>query len=161
VDLKTYLPEDILTKVDRASMAQGLEVRVPFLDHRVVEFAAALPVHLRVRAGKQKYILKRAFEGILPRSVLDRPKQGFIVPEAPWLQKRALGLKLEHLSAPGSHVSRFILPDKIPFLLRKFQEFNPYPGRLLWALVILEAWFERMEREGGITVPDTTGGLGA
>jgi len=153
VDLKAYLPEDILAKVDRASMSVGLEVRVPFLDHRVVGFAASLPVRLRVRAGRQKYILKKAFEGTLPSSILDRPKQGFIVPEAPWLRDPALGWQLQRLSGGRSTVSRFVQPQKIPFLMKKFEESYPHPGRLLWALVILDAWFERMEREGGFTIP--------
>jgi len=152
VDLKTYLPEDILAKVDRASMSVGLEVRVPFLDHRVVAFAASLPVRLRVRAGRQKYILKKAFEGILPSSILDRPKQGFIVPEAPWLRHPALGRRLQRISAGRSQISRFVLPGKIPFLMKKFDEFYPHPARLLWALIILDAWFDRMEREGGIAM---------
>jgi asparagine synthase (glutamine-hydrolysing) len=153
LDLKTYLPEDILTKVDRASMAVGLEVRVPFLDYRLVEFAARLPVRYRVRAGKQKVILKHAFEQDLPRSVLERSKQGFIIPEAAWLRERAVAERIERLATPDSYVSRFILPEKIPELLRTFEKHNPYPSRLIWALLILEEWFRSMERYGGVNMP--------
>ena len=80
LDLKTYLPGDILTKVDRMSMANSLEARVPLLDHPLVEFACSLPPDLRFRDGKTKYLLKRALEGRVPAEVLTRPKQGFAVP---------------------------------------------------------------------------------
>ena len=87
LDLKTYLVDDILTKVDRASMANSLEVRVPILDHLVVEFAHALPVHLKLGWGGTKYLLRNAISRRVPRSHLDLPKKGFAVPMAPWLRK--------------------------------------------------------------------------
>jgi asparagine synthase (glutamine-hydrolysing) len=155
VDLKTYLPEDILTKVDRASMAVGLEVRIPFLDYRLVEFAARLPGRFRVRDGRQKVLLKSAFAHLLPRSVVERSKQGFAIPEAPWLRGKPLAGKLRRLSDGGSYVSRFLLPEKIPELLKTFDRLYPYPGRLIWALLILEEWFRQMERYGGVTIPAT------
>jgi asparagine synthase (glutamine-hydrolysing) len=84
-DLTGYLPDDLLTKVDRASMSVGLEVRVPLLDHRIVEFAWSLPVGMRVREGRGKWILRRLMQGQLPESVLQAPKRGFAVPLARWL----------------------------------------------------------------------------
>jgi asparagine synthase (glutamine-hydrolysing) len=86
IDFKTYLCGDILTKVDRASMAHSLEVRVPMLDHRFVEWAAALSPRLKLRDGEGKYILKKALEPWLPRDVLYRPKMGFAVPLAAWFR---------------------------------------------------------------------------
>jgi asparagine synthase (glutamine-hydrolysing) len=77
LDLKTYLVDDILAKVDRASMANSLEVRVPLLDHHVVEFAHNLPVHLKVRNGTGKYLLRETMAPCLPRGFLDAPKKGF------------------------------------------------------------------------------------
>jgi asparagine synthase (glutamine-hydrolysing) len=85
-DLKTYLPGDILTKVDRASMANSLEVRVPLLDHTFVEWAASLPRHLLLRRGEGKSVFKRALEPYLPRETLYRPKMGFAVPLARWFR---------------------------------------------------------------------------
>src|SRR6476469_4717532 len=85
-DLKTWLPGDILTKVDRASMANSLEVRAPFLDHQFVEWAATLPAGLKLHKGTSKYILKRVLEPLLPRDILYRPKQGFSMPIAHWFR---------------------------------------------------------------------------
>jgi asparagine synthase (glutamine-hydrolysing) len=85
VDLHSYLPGDILTKVDRMSMAHSLEARVPLLDHRLVEFAAAIPAPLQLRGGEGKLLFKRAIADILPRDILTRPKQGFAVPLEYWL----------------------------------------------------------------------------
>src|SRR5207248_4771273 len=76
-DLQGYLPLDILTKVDRMTMAHSIEARPPLLDHKLVEFAATVPAHMRLRGGTTKYLLKRAMRGILPDGIIDRPKHGF------------------------------------------------------------------------------------
>jgi asparagine synthase (glutamine-hydrolysing) len=86
VDMKTYLPGDILTKVDRASMAHSLEVRVPFLDHKLVEWVSGLPPDLRLRDGQGKYLLKRAMAPYLPHDLLHRRKMGFAVPLTRWFR---------------------------------------------------------------------------
>jgi len=85
-DMKTYLPGDILTKVDRASMATSLEVRVPLLDHKLLEWAATLPPAFRLRAREGKYLLKKAMEERLPREILYREKMGFSIPLASWFR---------------------------------------------------------------------------
>ena len=85
-DLKFWLPGDILTKVDRTSMAVSLEAREPLLDHRLVEFAARLPERMRVNRSTGKYLLKKCMERYLPRDILYRPKQGFVTPIAHWLR---------------------------------------------------------------------------
>lgn len=86
IDLKTYLAGGILTKVDRASMAHGLEVREPLLDHKLIEWASSLPSHMKLRRGESKYLLKKSLEHRLPRTILYRPKQGFSVPIAGWFR---------------------------------------------------------------------------
>ena len=85
-DLQTYLAEDILTKVDRMSMAHALEVRSPFLDHRMVEFACQLPIHFKIKGRTTKRILKDAARGIIPDAILKRSKQGFQVPLGEWFK---------------------------------------------------------------------------
>ena len=85
-DTNFYLPNDILTKVDRASMAHGLEVRVPFLDHRIIEFAFKLPQEMKINNNKTKVILRNILSDKIPQKLLDRPKMGFAVPLVDWLR---------------------------------------------------------------------------
>jgi asparagine synthase (glutamine-hydrolysing) len=86
VDSLSYLPDDILAKVDRASMAVSLESRIPLLDYRIVEFAQKMPLHLKVKAGQTKWCLRQILDTYVPRQLIERPKKGFGVPLAAWLR---------------------------------------------------------------------------
>jgi asparagine synthase (glutamine-hydrolysing) len=112
-DIHTYLPGDILTKVDRASMANSLEVRAPILDHEFVEWSAKLPSGWKLRGSETKHIFKKSLEPYVPASLLYRPKQGFAVPLAAWLrgslrETTKAALSSTHLRDSGLFDTRFI-----------------------------------------------------
>ena len=137
-DLKFWLPGDILTKVDRTSMAVSLEAREPLLDHRLVEFAAALPERLRTKRGEGKWLLKKALQRYLPDDVLYRPKQGFVMPIAQWFR----GPLAENAAAIGSSAA---LARTGWFDAKRLNSFaadhiagRSDHGRLLWQLLMLD-----------------------
>ncbi len=134
-DLLHYLPDDILVKVDRASMAHALEVRSPFLDVRLVEFAASLPMEFKLRGHETKYILRRAFDHRLPSSSLTRAKHGFAVPVGEWF-KAGLGLALEEMVDNG------VLVDgkMVRRLLGEHRVCRRDNGHRLWLILFLEHW---------------------
>ncbi len=138
-DIKTYLPGDILVKVDRMSMAHALEVRAPLLDHRVVSFAAALPSNLKIRGGSKKFILKHAFRDQLPPLIRWRPKHGFTVPLNRWFRHelRSLGEQLL-LDSPQS--GRFFAPASVRQLWQEHQQGSHQHGTLLWSLLSFALW---------------------
>ena len=145
-DFKTYLPGDILTKVDRASMANSLEVRVPLLDHTIVEWAARLPPALKLNRGEGKYIFKSALEPFVPREILYRPKQGFAVPLAHWfrgplrehLRDTLLG---PNLRATGHFDVRYIEKLLAQHGSGRFDHSAP-----LWTLVMFDAFLRNADR---------------
>ncbi|MCA1556096.1 MAG: asparagine synthase C-terminal domain-containing protein [Acidobacteria bacterium] len=142
LDTKLYLAEDILTKVDRTSMAVSLEVRAPFLDRRLVEYVASLPVHYKLHGNTTKYILKRAMGPHLPPFVTRRGKKGFGVPIAEWLKGRLRPLARDLLSP--ARLSRHGLFD--PAYVARLQDAHERGAanhrKLLWTLLIFELWHE-------------------
>lgn len=143
-DLKIWLPGDILTKVDRTSMAVGLEAREPLLDHRLVEFAARLPTRMRLRGGTGKWLLKRALRRYLPDDVLYRPKMGFVTPVSAWFR----GPLADRAAAGGQGTALAELgwfdPDAIARLAADHRSGRAEHGRLLWQLQMLEASLQRL-----------------
>jgi asparagine synthase (glutamine-hydrolysing) len=140
LDTKTYLPGDILTKVDRASMAHALEVRVPILDHHFVEWVSGLPPSLKLRGREGKYIFKKALESHLPHDVIYRPKMGFAVPLAGWfrgpLRERLLkALTSDHLAETGVFNMRFIKQ-----LVDEHQSGKREHSAVLWSLLMFESF---------------------
>ena len=142
VDVHTYLPGDLLTKVDLATMAHALEARSPLLDHHLAEWAAALPDDLRVQGGRTKYLLRKAVEPWLPASVLDRPKVGFGVPLADWLRRELRDFAHDLLTDATSRSRGLFRPQAVAALLREHQAGHDHAHRI-WALAQLEQWHRR------------------
>jgi asparagine synthase (glutamine-hydrolysing) len=141
-DLNTYLPQDILTKVDRMTMAHSLEARPPLIDHRLVEFAATIPSRYRLRDGRTKYLFKEAMRGILPDRIIDRQKQGFAVPLARWLrQDLAIFARDVLLSPAAARRGIFNLPY-VEHLLQ-LNERGRNLDLQLWTILSLELWCRR------------------
>lgn len=143
VDQKTYLPDAMLTKVDRASMAASLEVRVPLLDHRVVEYTARLPDGLKYRKGRGKYLLRRLLARYVPERLFERPKMGFGIPIDRWFRDELKELLMDHLSAKRLKREGLFEPDLVEEKIREHlsgQVNHQYP---LWALLMWEMWRER------------------
>lgn len=140
-DMKNYLPLDILTKVDRMSMAHSIETRVPLLDHKLVEFAGGIPTELKVN-GTSKYIFKEALRGILPDSVIDRPKQGFGVPLGRWFRGSLGGFLREHLLSDRSRARNIFNMSYIENLISLHERGRPLDLQL-WTLVSFELWCRR------------------
>ncbi|MCP1335902.1 XrtA/PEP-CTERM system amidotransferase [Futiania mangrovi] len=146
IDLKTWLPGQMLVKVDRASMSNGLEVRNPFLDRDLVEWAARLPAHLKVQGFSGKHVLKRAMEERLPREVLYRPKQGFTAPIDRWM-RAGLDDRLAGLAAsPRLRESGLVSPEGIASLVTQHRTGRGDFSRPLWALMMFDAFLEETAR---------------
>ncbi len=140
VDLKTWLANDILVKVDRMSMAASLEVRSPLLDHKVIEFAATVPPDLKFRGGVSKYLLKRHLEGRVPASVIHRRKQGFEIPLARWLRGNLRGMAEDLLLSPRAMGRGYLRPEAVRDLWGSHQRGLRDHSAQLWALMVLELW---------------------
>lgn len=143
-DLKIWLPGDILTKVDRASMAVSLEAREPLLDYRLIEFAARLPARMRLRGGTGKWLLKRALESRLPRDILYRPKMGFVTPVSSWFRGPLAG-EAERI-AHGSALAEtgWFDAEAISGLAATHRVGRADHGRLLWQLLMLDRSLRRL-----------------
>jgi asparagine synthase (glutamine-hydrolysing) len=142
LDTRLYLAEDILTKVDRASMAVSLEVRAPFLDQRVAEYAASLPVSYKLRGRTTKYILKRAVGHLLPPFVTERGKKGFGVPVAEWLKGRLRPLARDLLSPERIRKAGLFNADYVQRLQDEHERGAANHRKLLWTLLMFELWHE-------------------
>jgi asparagine synthase (glutamine-hydrolysing) len=148
LDLESYLPLDILTKVDRASMAHSIEVRVPLLDHELVELAARIPPRLQMRGTARKYIFKRALEGWLPAPVLARPKRGFAVPLGHWFRGGLSGYLREHLLGERSRARGIFRPAYVERLIELHEAGRPLDLQL-WTLLSFELWCRTFVDGGG------------
>ena len=143
IDFKTYLVDDILTKVDRASMANSLEVRVPLLDHKFVELVAQIPSNLKLSGRTSKYIFKKVLSGVLPDEIMNRQKMGFVIPVGRWLRKEIRETAEETLFNRRSDEKVFFNQKYVKWMwdqhLSGLRDFT----QPLWALLIFQLWADR------------------
>ena len=146
LNFSTYLLDDLLVKMDRMSMAHGLEARSPFLDTAVVEFGAALPDRLRMRLGRGKILLRRAMRGILPESIRRRGKMGFGAPLGAWFRGTLDGFVHERLLDPRSPLYEYLRPEPVAALVGSHRTAAADLSPQIWVLLTLESWL-RQERD--------------
>jgi asparagine synthase (glutamine-hydrolysing) len=141
-DVATLLPDDYLVKVDRASMAWGLEARPPLLDHELLELSAQIPSRWKVHRGTTKWVLKEAFRSTLPSSVLTRPKQGFEVPLDAWF-RGPLGPRFDEVVLGKGRVAGLIDQAVAGDLYRRHKVGGTNQGAALWSMLVLASWADR------------------
>jgi asparagine synthase (glutamine-hydrolysing) len=140
VDIKTYLAENILTKVDRMSMAASIEARVPLLDYRIVEFAVNLPAAFKLQRGRTKIILREAMQDRLPALVLNKPKQGFSIPLKHWLRGPLHPLMRDLLAEPCVRQRGYFKPQTVSRWMAEHEQGHYNHSHRLWALMVFELW---------------------
>jgi asparagine synthase (glutamine-hydrolysing) len=139
-DFETYLPEDVLTKVDRMSMAHSIESRVPLLDNRVIDFAATLPSRFKIKNGRRKHVLKEALRPLLPAGILDRRKQGFGIPLGTWFRGGLTDLFSEVLESPRARQRGYFEPAFVSRLVKEHLSGQRDHTLRLWQLTVFELW---------------------
>jgi asparagine synthase (glutamine-hydrolysing) len=139
-DTRVYLPDDLLVKVDLATMAHGLEARSPLLDPEVLAVAASAPAEVKYRSGSLKSLLKEAFPDALPSGIANRKKMGFVVPLDEWFRGPLQPLARDLLLSPGTRVRDYMRDEPLRELVESHAEGRASRGRQLWALVMLELW---------------------
>ncbi len=142
VDIKSYLVDDILVKVDRMSMANSLEARVPFLDHRFVEFAATIPSELRLNGKRTKHILKTSLQHVLPMDILERGKEGFSIPIKNWLKNELKPMMMSALSEQNIKDKGFFDPQYVNRLVDEHLKGRENHSHRIWALMVFHMWYD-------------------
>jgi len=153
-DRQYYLPDDILCKVDRMSMAHSLEVRPPFLDHRICEFAESLPIQLKIRGSSLKFILRELMKDKLPPAILRRSKTGFDIPAHEWLRGRLKPLLLDVLTEECVKGTGLFRWKEVETLVKDHLERRANSGYHLWGLMILFLWMKKWKIQSPSTPPE-------
>jgi asparagine synthase (glutamine-hydrolysing) len=152
-DAETYLPEDVLTKVDRMSMAHSIESRVPLLDNEVITFAASLPASLKIKNGRRKHVLKEVAATLLPREILDRRKQGFGVPLGTWFRGNLRELFADTLLSPASLQRGYFQPAFVRQIVDEHLSGKRDHTLRLWQLVVFERWHQQYVNSFPLSTP--------
>lgn len=151
-DITSYIPECLNVKTDLATMASGLELRSPFLDYKLIEFAATIPSNLKLRGNRQKYILRKAFAHELPPPILSRAKAGFSLPIATWLRRELRDMVHDLLLKPNTVVADVVRREVIAQMLAEHIARKRNWHNQLWRLLVLESWFEARKSYAGARI---------
>lgn len=150
-DVQLYLTDDLLVKMDRATMAHSLEARSPFLDHCLMEFVATLPSHFKLAGRRKKYLLQAALRGMLPDVILDRPKMGFSAPTAHWFRHELRDMAYDVLLSSRAIQRGYFRPAVLSQLLDEHCSGAHNHAELLWQLLVLELWHQTFIDGGGVS----------
>jgi asparagine synthase (glutamine-hydrolysing) len=161
VDTKVWLPDDLLLKADKMTMANALELRVPFLDHELVQLAATLPRRLKIQGRTGKVLLRRAMRGVLPAAILDRPKKGFPVPTRGWFRNELAGFARDVLLDPGAAGRGRFEPGAVAALLDEHRRGQARWEQEIWTLLVFEHWSRSFLTSPGRSRPIDTAALAA
>lgn len=142
-DTKTWLVDDLLIKADRMSMAASLELRVPFLDYRLVEFAASMPIKYKINKGNNKYLLKRMMQDTLPKAIINRKKMGFPTPLKIMFENQLADYSMDVLTSPSCKLHGYFKKETILNLLQEHIGRKRDHHRIIWQLIVLETWMQK------------------
>ena len=141
-DVKNYLCEDILACTDRLSMFHSLEVRVPFVDHKLLEYCATIPPELKIKWFRKKYLLRKGVSGLLPKEILDHKKQGFVGPMAKWIHQDMQSIQGRYLASERIEKNGLLNPQAVKGIISDHRTGKELNDTLIWSLIMFQAWSE-------------------